>query len=78
MSYEVLSVLGGFGLRLQSGDAHSAPFRDAAGTVHAHGLAIGVAKGMAAVALRVFTDETYTRQVRANFICKSNHLQKAL
>lgn len=40
---------------------------DAAGTVRAHGLAVGVAMGMAAVALRVLTDEAYAQQVRADF-----------
>lgn len=40
---------------------------DAAGTVRAHGLAAGVAMGMAAVALRVLTDEAYAQQVRADF-----------
>lgn len=46
---------------------------DVAGIVRAHGLAMGVAMGMAAVALRVLTHEAYAQQVRADF-----ELNKAL
>lgn len=83
LGYEASSFHGSFGLPLQSGDGlQSISFRDAAGTVHARG-AIGVVMSMAAVKLRVLTDEAYVPQVQADFElektfrCSSSHLQES-
>lgn len=69
MSYNVPSFHGSFGLSLQSGEGlHSAAFRDAAGTVHAHEMSpLSVVKSMAAVSLCVLTDDAYVQQVRDDF-----------
>lgn len=68
MSYEVPSFHGNFSIPTAPGvGLHTEEFRDAAGTLEAHKVAMGVGKGMAATGFRVLKDEQFASLVKRNF-----------
>ncbi|KAJ5733170.1 hypothetical protein N7533_013617 [Penicillium manginii] len=68
VTYEVPSFHGNFSIPTAPGvGLHTEEFRDAAGTLEAHRVAMGVGKGMAATGLRVLNDDEFASLVKRNF-----------